>query len=140
MQSIIRKLRGLPPCTRTRLFQERSFRERISAMWFAGIDWANAHHDIVIIDETGRQVGSRRVDHSPQGLNDLKTFLESMIGTEKNQVACIIETNQGLLNSALQEARYPVFPVNPKTDLIDAYWASKNRSSGFRRLATTGTR
>jgi len=121
-------------------------------MWFAGIDWANAHHDIVIIDETGRQVGTRRVDHSPQGLNDLKTFLESMIGSEKDQVACIIETNQGLLITALLEAEYPVFPVNPKTvdrrraasgtktDLIDAYWASKNRSSGFRRLATTGTR
>lgn len=59
-------------------------------MWFAGIDWANAHHDIVIIDETGRRVGSRRVAHSPQGLNDLMTFLESIIGSEKDQVACII--------------------------------------------------
>jgi hypothetical protein len=73
-------------------------------MWFAGIDWANAHHDIVIIDETGRQVGSRRVAHSPQGLNDLMTFLESIIGSEKDQVVCIIETNHGLLITALVEA------------------------------------
>jgi transposase len=50
-------------------------------MWFAGIDWADADHDIVIIDETGRPVGSRRVAQSPQGLNDLMTVLESIIGS-----------------------------------------------------------
>jgi transposase len=115
-------------------------------MWFAGIDWANAHHDIVIIDETGRQVGSCRVDHSPQGLHDLKIFLESVIGSERDQVACIIETNHGLLITALLEAGYPVFPVNPKTvdrrraasgaktDLIDAYLLAKTGRADFADL------
>ena len=27
-------------------------------MWYAGIDWANDHHDALVIDETGRQVGA----------------------------------------------------------------------------------
>ena len=48
-------------------------------MWYAGIDWANVHHDALIIDEKGRQVGSLRVDHSPQCLSSLNTFLEQII-------------------------------------------------------------
>jgi len=40
-------------------------------MWFAGLDWADQHHDLVVIDEAGRQVGSLRVTHSPEGFAQL---------------------------------------------------------------------
>jgi transposase len=49
-------------------------------MWYAGIDWANDHHDALLIDEQGHQVGSLRVDHSPQGMSRLTTFLEQIVG------------------------------------------------------------
>ena len=107
-------------------------------MWYAGIDWANDHHDALVIDETGRQVGTFRVDHSPQGMSRLNTFLEQIIGSEsKEQMACIIETTHGLLIASLLEAGWPVYPVNPrtvdrrrsasgaKTDIIDAYLLAK---------------
>jgi transposase len=107
-------------------------------MWYAGIDWANEHHDALVIDETGRQVGALRVEHSPQGMSRLNTFLEQMIGSEsKEQMACIIETTHGLLIAHLLEAGWPVYPVNPrtvdrrraasgaKTDTIDAYLLAK---------------
>src|SRR6266852_4601687 len=107
-------------------------------MWYAGIDWANDHHDALVIDEKGRQVGSLRVDHTPQGMTKLNTFLEHIIGTEpKEQMACIIETTHGLLIAHLLEAGWPVYPVNPrtvdrrrgasgaKTDTIDAYLLAK---------------
>jgi len=107
-------------------------------MWYAGIDWADSHHDIVVIDDTGRKVGSRRIAHTPEGLAELKEFLLSISGPErKEEVACIIETNHGMLITLLLEAGYPVFPVNPKTvdrrrapsgaktDLIDAYLLAK---------------
>jgi transposase len=107
-------------------------------MWYAGIDWANDHHDTVVIDEKGAQVGTLRVDHSPQGLSRLNTFLEQIIGSEsKEQMACIIETTHGLLIAHLLEAGWPVYPVNPrtvdrrrsasgaKTDTIDAYLLAK---------------
>ena len=110
-------------------------------MWYAGIDWANDHHDALVIDETGRQIGSLRVEHSPQGMNRLNTFLEQISGSEsKEQMACIIETTHGLLIAHLLEAGWPVYPVNPrtvdrrrsasgaKTDTIDAYWASQDRT------------
>ena len=107
-------------------------------MWYAGIDWATDHHDALVIDETGRQVGAIRVEHSPQGMSRLNTFLEQISGSEsKEQMACIIETTHGLLIAHLLEAGWPVYPVNPrtvdrrrsasgaKTDTIDAYVLAK---------------
>jgi transposase len=107
-------------------------------MWYAGIDWANEHHDALVIDEQGRQIGTLRVEHSPQGLSKLNAFLEQIIGSEsKEQLACIIETTHGLLIAHLLEAGWPVYPVNPrtvdrrraasgaKTDTIDAYLLAK---------------
>jgi transposase len=107
-------------------------------MWYVGIDWADQHHDALVIDEKGHQVGSLRVDHNPQGLTKLNTFLQQIIGTEpKEQMACIIETTHGLLIAHLLEAGWPVYPVNPrtvdrrrsasgaKTDTIDAYLLAK---------------
>src|SRR5438094_5345853 len=54
-------------------------------MWYAGIDWANDHHDALVIDEKGRQVGSLRVDHTPEGMSRLNTFLEQIIGAESKE-------------------------------------------------------
>ncbi|HLV97696.1 MAG TPA: transposase [Ktedonobacterales bacterium] len=40
-------------------------------MWYAGLDWADRHHDVVVIDETGSQIASRRVEHTKVGLETL---------------------------------------------------------------------
>ncbi len=104
-------------------------------MWYAGIDWADDHHDAAVIDDAGRQVATIRVEHSPEGLQKLTAFLRG-IG-DPQQVACVIETNHGLLITALLEAGFAVYPVNPKTvdrrrkpagaktDAIDAYLLAK---------------
>src|SRR5947209_11460388 len=107
-------------------------------MWEAFIDWADTHHDALVLDEKGHQNGSLRVDHTPEGLARLNSFLESITGSEqKEQMACIIETNHGLLIAFLLEAGWPVYPVNPrtvdrrrcasgaKTDTLDAYLLAK---------------
>ncbi len=116
-------------------------------MWYAGIDWADRHHDALVIDEKGRQVGSLRVEHTPQGMSKLNTFLEQILGTApKEQMACIIETTHGLLIAHLLEAGWPVYPVNPrtvdrrrsasgaKTDTIDAYLLAKTGRADFADL------
>ena len=78
-------------------------------MWYAGIDWANDHHDALVIDERCSQAGSLRVDHTPQGMVKLNTFLEQIVGSEaKEQMACISETTHGLLITYLLEAGWPV--------------------------------
>ncbi|GHO56281.1 IS110 family transposase [Ktedonobacter robiniae] len=64
-------------------------------MWYAGLDWADRHHDLVVIDETGRKVGQLRVEHTPKGLARLVSFLQDI--APLNQIACIVETTHGLL-------------------------------------------
>ncbi len=105
-------------------------------MWYAGIDWADTHHDAVVIDEAGRQADALRVMHTKEGLAELTSFLLARAKTP-DQMACIVETNQGLLIAALLEAGFTVYPVNPKTvdrrrsasgaktDAIDAYLLAK---------------
>jgi hypothetical protein len=65
-------------------------------MWYVGLDWADTHHDVLVLDEAGRRVGSRRFAHSHQGLNELKQFLLSIAG-QPEHLACIVETSHGLL-------------------------------------------
>ncbi len=105
-------------------------------MWYVGLDWADTHHDVDVLDEAGKRVGARRFAHSHQGLNELKQFVLS-IAASPEQLACIVETNHGLLITFLLEAGFPVYPVNPKTanqlrkaagaktDQIDAHRLSK---------------
>jgi transposase len=108
-------------------------------MWFAGIDWADRHHDTVVIDETGRRVAQLRVEHTPEGLAKLVSFLRDIASPD--QIACILETSHGLLIAALLEEGLILYPVNPKTidrkrsasgaktDLIDAYLLAKHGRS-----------
>ncbi len=105
-------------------------------MWYVGIDWADTHHDVLALGEDRRQAGSLRVSHTQQGLEQLTRFLLDIAKTPE-QIACIVETNQGLLITALLEAGFTVYPVNPKTldhrrnaagakaDAIDAYLLAK---------------
>ncbi|GHO61343.1 mini-circle putative transposase for IS117 [Ktedonobacter sp. SOSP1-52] len=113
-------------------------------MWFAGIDWADNHHDVVVIDAEGRKVAQLRIEHTPQGVTKLVNFLREIAPLD--QIACIIETKHGLLITALLEARVPLYPVNPKTidcrrvasraktDLIDAYLLAKHGRSELQDL------
>jgi transposase len=114
-------------------------------MWYAGIDWADQHHDVAVIDEAGQQVGTLRVAHTKAGLTSLTQFLLGIAKTPE-QMVCILEINQGLLIAALLEAGFPVYPVNPKTvdrrrnaagaktDQIDAYLLAKTGRSDLADL------
>lgn len=116
-------------------------------MFYAGIDWSDRHHDALVINEAGRRVGALRVDHTPEGLSSLNTFLEQVTGPgKKEELACIVETSHGLLIAHLLEAGWPVYPVNPctvdrrraasgaKTDAIDAYLLAKTGRADFADL------
>ena len=112
-------------------------------MWYVGLDWADTHHDVAVLNEAGKQIGARRFSHSPEGLNDLKQFLWSFT-SRPEELACIIETDHGLLIAFLLSAGIPVYPVNSKTinglrkvagaktDRIDAHLLAK---AGYFNLA-----
>jgi transposase len=82
-------------------------------MWDVGVDWAETHHDLLVLDEAGHRTGSRRVANSQEGLEELQHVLLS-ITPNPEELACIVETSHGLLIAFLQEKGFPVYPVNPK--------------------------
>jgi transposase len=121
-------------------------------MQYAGIDWADQHHEVVVINEHGRRVGATRVAHSVEGLDTLVAFLREA-SAAGDEIACIIETPNGLLVSALLDAGLAVYPVNPgtvdrkrapsgaKTDALDAYLLARTGRSDLadlRRLQLDG--
>jgi transposase len=116
-------------------------------MFYAGIDWAGQKHDGLILDETGRKLGSIQVAHTPEGLAKLDAWLAQLLGEQsREQMACIIETTHGLLIAFLLEHGWLVYPVNPrtvdrkrsasgaKTDAIDAYLLAKTGRADFADL------
>ena len=81
-------------------------------MIFVGVDWAEAHHDVFVMDEDGKRLGGGRL---PEGVEGIARFHELM-GThaeEPDEVVIGIETDRGLFVSALVTSGYQVFAVNP---------------------------
>ncbi len=81
-------------------------------MIFVGVDWAEAHHDIHVQDETGKRLGGGRL---AEGVDGIVRFHE-LVGAhveEPDEVVIGIETDRGLFVSALVAAGYQVFAVNP---------------------------
>ncbi len=117
-------------------------------MWYAGIDWADDHHDAVVINEQGQRIGSCRVPHSAEGVAQLVAFFRRTVETAPTpqEMACLIETTHSLLITALLDAGLAVYPVNPKTvdrrrkpsgaktDAIDAYLLAKTGRSDLAEL------
>jgi transposase len=114
-------------------------------LFYAGIDWADDHHDVAVIDAAGNRQASLRVKHTSAGLAQLSAFLLNFT-PDPLQLACIIETNHGLLIASLLESGFAVYPVNPKTvdrkrgaagaktDQIDAYLLAKTGRSDLADL------
>jgi hypothetical protein len=101
-------------------------------MIFVGDDWAEAHHDVYLMDEYGRRLGSRRL---PERLTGIRQLHELIAGhaAEPDQVVIGIETDRGLWVGALSGASYRVFAVNP---LAVARYRDRHRVSGAKSDAS----
>jgi hypothetical protein len=81
-------------------------------MIFVGVDWAEAHHDICVLDEEGRVLGRRRVAEDIAGLAELHTLIGDH-AEEPAEVIVGIEIDRGLLVTALVASGYQVYAINP---------------------------
>jgi hypothetical protein len=79
---------------------------------YAGVDWAETHHDVHFVDEQGQKLASGRL---PEGVEGIARFhdLAAAHTDEPGQVVIGIETDRGLFVNALAAAGYQVFAVNP---------------------------
>src|SRR3954454_11679213 len=92
-------------------------------MLFVGDDWAEDHHDIEIVDESGRRLAQRRLPEGLDGVSRLHALIaaampEDWAELEPDQAAARvkigIETDRGPWVAALVAAGYEVFAINPK--------------------------
>lgn len=82
-------------------------------MVFCGIDWAEDHHDVCLVDESGGVLWRRRIAHDPSGIAELRAAI-TRHEPDPAKVLVAIETGRGLLVGALIESGYVVYPINPK--------------------------
>jgi hypothetical protein len=68
-------------------------------MIFAGVDWAEAHHDVCVMSEDGTVLGQRRVSHSVAGIGELHELIAGH-AMDGDLVAVGIEVDRGLVVTA----------------------------------------
>ncbi len=81
-------------------------------MIFVGVDWAEAHNDVVVMDEAGAVVGRARVGVDVAGLAQLHEVVGAH-ASEPAQVVVGLELDRGLLVESLAGAGYAVYGINP---------------------------
>src|ERR1700722_7553866 len=80
---------------------------------FCGIDWAEDHHDIAVVNRDGELLGRRRISDDAAGLAQLLALLAEHGDTADDPVPVAIETPRGLLTACLRATGRPIYPVNP---------------------------
>ncbi|MFE0332407.1 IS110 family transposase [Streptomyces sp. NPDC058960] len=80
---------------------------------FCGIDWAERHHDIAIVDDTGTLLAKARITDDAAGYNKLLDLLAEHSDSPDSPIPVAIETSHGLLVAALRTGKRKVFAINP---------------------------
>ncbi len=84
--------------------------------FFVGDDWAEAHHDVEVMDPAGRVLAKARLPEGVAGMARLHALLAGQFGDadpDEVEVVIGIETDRGPWVAALVAAGYQVFAVNP---------------------------
>ena len=81
-------------------------------MVFVGDDWAEAHHDVHLMDEAGERLVAKRLPEGLDGISGLHGLIAEH-ATDPGEVVIGIETERGLWVQALIAAGYQVYAINP---------------------------
>ena len=81
-------------------------------MIFIGDDWAQDHHDVHLMDDTGARLASKRLPEGVAGIAALYELIAAHTSTAE-EVVIGIETDRGLWVNALVGAGYQVYAINP---------------------------
>ena len=95
-------------------------------MIFVGDDWAEDHHDVYVMDESGKRLAARRLPEGLTGIRQLHVLIGEYV-EDPDQVVVGIETDRGLWVDALTAAGYQLFAINP---LAVARYRERHHISG----------
>ncbi|MCP5027255.1 MAG: IS110 family transposase [Actinomycetia bacterium] len=79
---------------------------------FVGDDWAEAHHDVHLMNETGERLAARQLPEGLEGIARLHALIAEH-AEDPGQVVIGIETERGMWVQALIAAGYQVYAINP---------------------------
>lgn len=80
---------------------------------FCGVDWAEDHHDVALVDDTGTLLARCRIGDDAEGLQHLLQVLADQGDDPDHLIPVAIETSRGLLVACLRATGRLVFPINP---------------------------
>src|SRR5580704_18266603 len=80
---------------------------------FCGIDWAEDHHDIALVDRDGQLLARRRISDDAAGLAGLLALVAEHGDSPGDLIPVAIETPRGLLTACLRATGRKVYPINP---------------------------
>jgi transposase len=101
-------------------------------MLFVGDDWAEDHHDVHLMNDTGDTLASRRLPEGLAGIGRLHALIAGH-AEDPAQVVIGIETDRGLWVDALTAAGYQMFAINP---LAVARYRDRHHVSGAKSDAS----
>ncbi len=78
-----------------------------------GIDWAEGHHDVALVDEVGVTLAQARIDTGVDGFVELLALIAEFGGVP-GQTPVAIETDKNLIVVALVAAGFVCYPINPR--------------------------
>ncbi|MGW3045708.1 IS110 family transposase [Kitasatospora sp. NPDC001159] len=97
---------------------------------FCGIDWAERHHDVALVDETGQLLAKRRISDDAAGYRILLDLLAEYGDTPEAPIPVAIETGRGLLVATLRTGKRLVYAINTLAAARnrDRYGVSRKKS------------
>jgi transposase len=98
-----------------------------------GIDWAEDHHDVALVDAEGALVAKRRISDDAVGFGLLLELLVDAGDSAEDPIPVAIETTRGLLVACLRATGREVYAINPKA--VDRY---RDRHSVARKKSDAG--
>ena len=98
-----------------------------------GLDWAEDHHDVALVDPDGNLVSKRRISDDAAGFTQLLQLLTDAGDSAEDPIPVAIETSRGLLVACVRATGRKVYAINPKS--VDRY---RDRHSVSRKKSDAG--
>src|SRR6266496_5642994 len=80
---------------------------------FCGIDWAEDHYDLALVDQAGVVLTERRINDDSIGYQLLLALLAEHGDDQVEPIPVAIETPRGLVVACLRRTRRQVYAINP---------------------------
>ncbi|WP_329019721.1 IS110 family transposase [Micromonospora rifamycinica] len=108
---------------------------------YCGIDWAEEHHDVAIVNDSGGLVARLRIGDDAAGYRQLIDLLADAGDNPQQPIPVTIETSRGLLVACLRATGRQIYAINPVAVARhrDRYTVSRTKSDHVDAMVLANT-